>query len=62
MRTEEFSSWLYNASTREFYPADDFIVRSTGDSNAYSKLETTGLEGIFEASLYKIQEKLYEGE
>lgn len=53
------STWRYNASTRELYPADFFIIRSPGDSNAYSKLEATGLGSIFEGSLYKIQKKYY---
>lgn len=52
------STWLYNASTRELYPAGFFIIRSPGDSNAYSKLETTGLGSIFEGSLYKIQKNI----
>lgn len=38
------------------------IIRSPGDSNAYSKLETTDLGSIFEESLNKIQKLLSEGE
>lgn len=56
------STWLYNASAWELHPADFLIIRSPGDSNAYSKLETTDLGSIFEESLNKIQKLLSEGE